>query len=57
MYKVIRVSSSMHEMTELENLLNDGYRIVNVSETHSSNFGVIIYVLKKGGSLDTGDMS
>ena len=57
MYKVIRISSSNHDINMLENLLNDGYTIVNVSETHSSNFGVIIYVLKKGGSLDTGDMS
>lgn len=47
MYKVIRISTNSISISELERELNNGYNIVSVNETHSDNFGFIVYVLKK----------
>lgn len=47
MHKVIRMTTSMFNLNELERALNDGYVIISATETHSANMGLIIYVLKK----------
>lgn len=47
MHKVIRITTSMLNLYELEHALNDGYVIISATETHSANMGLIIYVLKK----------
>ena len=47
MHKVIRITTNTNSMSELERALNDGYTIIDVSETHSDNQGIIIYVLKR----------
>jgi len=48
MYKIIRLTTNTPGTDELQKALNDGYSIVNVNETHSADFGFIIYVLKRG---------
>lgn len=48
MYKVIRLTTNTPSTEELQKALNDGYSLVNVSETHSGNYGFIIYILKRG---------